>query len=46
MGNIGILTTSGFSGKQAVLANVGMNLTAFIGVIIGHYAGEMNKVFT
>ena len=46
MGNLGILINSGFSPKKAIALNVIMNLTAFIGVLIGVIIGELNKVFT
>ena len=46
MGNLGILINAGFTAKKAVLLNVVMNLTAFIGVLIGLIIGELNKVFT
>jgi zinc transporter ZupT len=46
MGALGILINSGFSARTAVLTNILLNCTAFIGVLIGLIVGELNKVFT
>ena len=46
MGALGILINSGFSSKKAILTNVLLNLTAFIGVLFGLIIGSLNEVFT